>query len=102
MANIELEKLNEIKHKKIFYCINCGKEISRGSSLCLECYKEVRKEGRPEREELKNLIRSLPFTEIAKQYFVTDNAIRKWCDGYNLPRTKKEIKSFTDEEWIDV
>ena len=51
------------------------------------------------REQLKQLIRQIPFTTIAKQYSVTDNAIRKWCDNYNLPRTKKEINSYSDEIW---
>lgn len=27
-----------------------------------------------------------PFTQIAKQFEVSDNAIRKWCNRYNLPR----------------
>ena len=51
------------------------------------------------REELKKLIRTTPFTTIGKQYGVTDNAVRKWCDKYNLPRKVKEIKSYSDEEW---
>ena len=51
------------------------------------------------KEELKKLIRTTPFTTIGKQYGVTDNAVRKWCDKYNLPRKVKEIKSYSDEEW---
>ena len=51
------------------------------------------------REELKKLIRTTPFTTIGKQYGVTDNTVRKWCDKYNLPRKVKEIKSYSDEEW---
>lgn len=53
----------------------------------------------PNREELKKLIRSKPFTQIGIQYELTDNSIRKWCDKFNLPRTKKEINSYSDEEW---
>ena len=30
---------------------------------------------------------------------MTDNAIRKWCIKFNLPKTKKEIKSYSNEEW---
>ena len=45
------------------------------------------------------MIRTLPFTQIGTKYGVTDNAIRKWCDKYELPRTKKEIVSYSDEEW---
>lgn len=39
-----------------------------------------------EREELKMKIRKTPFVQIAKEYGVTDNTIRKWCDKYQLPR----------------
>ena len=55
--------------------------------------------GKVTKEELKNLIRTLPFTQIGIQYGITDNAVRKYCDRFNLPRTKKEINSYTDEEW---
>ena len=50
-------------------------------------------------EELKDLIRIKPFTKIGEQYQVSDNAIRKWCDKYNLPRKATEIKKYSDEEW---
>lgn len=51
------------------------------------------------REELKNLIRTKTFIYIGEQYGVSDNAVRKWCDKYNLPRTKKEINTYSDKEW---
>ena len=51
------------------------------------------------REELKELIRNYPFTKIGNNFGVTDNAIRKWCDKYFLPRTKRDIKKYSDEEW---
>lgn len=57
---------------------------------------------RPSREELKELIRKLPFTQIAKKYGVSDNAIRKWCDFEKLPRKKTEINSYSDEEWEKI
>lgn len=34
-----------------------------------------------------------------KKHGVSDNAIRKWCKKYNLPYKKKDIKSYSDEEW---
>ena len=61
-----------------------------------------RKIERPSRSDLKDLIRNLPFTTIAKQYNVTDNAIRKWCKVYNLPNKTREIKKYSDEEWGQV
>ena len=51
------------------------------------------------REELKILIRTIPFTKIGEKFGISDNAIRKWCDSYNLPRKSTEIKKYTDEEW---
>lgn len=103
LAKIEIEKLKQIKEKKIFYCKDCGKEISYGAVRCPECDKKnKRKAERPDRETLKDLIRRLPFTQIAKKYDVTDNAIRKWCDSENLPRTKKEISSYSEEEWKNI
>lgn len=48
------------------------------------------------------MIRVLPFTQIGEQFGVKDNSIRKWCDSMNLPRTKKEINSYSDEEWDKI
>lgn len=51
------------------------------------------------REELKKLIRTTSFTQIGKQFGVSDNAIRKWCDKYNLPRKVSDIKKISDKDW---
>ena len=44
----------------------------------------------------------MPFTQIAKLFEVTDNAIRKWCKDENLPYRAKDIKNISDEEWIKI
>lgn len=44
----------------------------------------------------------MPFTKIGEKYGVTDNAVRKWCDSLKLPRTKREINKFSDEEWEKI
>ena len=51
------------------------------------------------RNQLKNDIRVCNFTDVAKIYGVTDNAIRKWCDKYDLPRHTNIIKLIPDDEW---
>jgi len=51
------------------------------------------------REELKQLIRTTPFIKIGQQFGVSDNAIRKWCDKFNLPRKSTEIKKISDKDW---
>ena len=57
---------------------------------------------RPTREELKNLIRNKPFTQIAKLYNVSDNAIRKWCMAMDLPIKKSDINKLSDFEWEKI
>ena len=98
--NIQLNK-KPLKEKESF-CIDCGKAIYPTSTRCNSCEAKTRQTFLIEREELKNLIRNKPFTQIAKQYGVSDNTIRKWCDKYNLPRKASEIKSYSDEEWLFI
>lgn len=85
-------------------CIKCGKNISKTAKFCTSCSAQMQRivKERPSREELKTLIKTLPFTQIAKSYNITDNAVRKWCDFYKLPRTKKEINSYSEEEWNEI
>lgn len=98
----KLEK-KDIKLNEEFYCIECGKKISNKAIRCADCNNKNRKialENMPvTREELKKLIRDIPFTTIANQYGVTDNTIRKWCDKFNLPRKKRDINLYSNEEW---
>lgn len=92
--------VNNIKTHKVFYCKNCGIEVWKGNDLCPNCASKIRRKvERPSREELKFLIKNYPFTQIGKQFGVSDNAIRKWCISENLPNKSIIIKSFTDEEW---
>lgn len=81
------------------FCIDCGKPIYPSSTRCIQCENNHKKTNNISREELKNLIRSTPFTTIGKKFGVSDNAIRKWCDNYNLPRKSSDIKQYSDEEW---
>lgn len=89
--------------KRFPKCKSCGVEISLGAEYCQSCYNKKRQiVERPSRDELKKLIRSKPFAQIGKIYGVSDNAIRKWCDAYGLPRTKKEIQNFNDIDWENI
>lgn len=92
------------------YCIDCGREISKRSKRCIFCShkkqseeKIVKLENMPvTRDELKSLIRTQSFVQIGNKFGVSDNAIRKWCDKFNLPRTKKIIQNYSDKDWENI
>ena len=104
------------EQKKINYCIDCGKPILNTSTRCEDCYhKSTRIEQYNEethimrntnlevnREELKKMIRTTSFVKVGQKYGVTDNAVRKWCDKFGLPRKSSEIKKISDEEWKKI
>lgn len=98
-----LREVKGLKMKKIHYCSNCGVEIKTNANLCVDCaHKAQRRCERPNREELKDLIRVESFVGIGKIYGVTDNAVKKWCKNYGLPSRKSDIKQITDEEWLKM
>ena len=85
------------------YCIDCGTSIRLESTRCKKCANILKAHQKhsnlPNREELKVMIRTLPFTKIGEKYGVSDNAVRKWCKSRNLPYKKTDIKNYSDEEW---
>ena len=97
---------NRKNFAKKYYCKDCGQEISRNSERCLKCASASRiipNDNMPvTREELKNLIRTQSFVSIGKKYNITDNAIKKWCDKFNLPRKKSDIVKYSDVEWENI
>lgn len=54
---------------------------------------------RPEREELKKLVREKTFVDIGKQFLVSDKVVVGWLKNENLPFRKKDIILFSDEDW---
>lgn len=96
-------KIKNVDIKNSYQCIDCGKAISKITGYCFKCAMiHQQKEPPISREELKKLIRTMPFTQIGKQFNVTDNAIKKWCIKLNLPKTKKEINSYDNEKWEQI
>lgn len=104
------------KYSKQNKCVDCGKIISAGATRCQECYhKSTRINSYEEnthvmrdtgnivnREELKKLIRTTPFLQIGQKFGVSDNAVRKWCDRFGLPRKVSDIKKISDEDWEKI
>lgn len=93
------------KEKIVNRCIDCGKEIQIHSTRCKVCAGKLRSQETIlpcTREELKALIRVIPFTKIGKKYGVSDNAIRKWCIKFGLPSKVSEIKAIDNKVWEKI
>lgn len=89
---------------KANFCVDCGIEITSGATRCRACANKTfaSREIPVERAKLKQMIRLMPFTQIGKEFGVSDNAIRKWCDKYGLPRRVSDIKKYSDKDWEEV
>lgn len=66
-------------------CPSCQTEVFGTKHCSHACAQNsLRRTKRPTREELEELIKTTPFTQIGKKYGVSDNAIRKWADHYGI------------------
>ena len=102
LSDVELYNYTEENVSKN-YCIDCGCEIAHTSERCVSCFNKLERViERPTREELKKMLRTKTFLQIGKDYGVSDNAVRKWCDKERLPRKISEIKKFSEEEWKNI
>ena len=82
-----------MRSKKISYCQYCGKEITYGSKYCTNCIHTAQQ--KCERSEPKQLAQEIiesSFCAVGRKYSVSDNAIRKWCVAYGMPKTKQELQ----------
>lgn len=85
-------------HVGAWYCIDCGKEISAGSTRCVECMvKSQYTVERPDKSQLALEIVELGFEGVGRKYGVSGNAIKKWCVQYGLPKLKKDIIQWVQE-----
>lgn len=88
-------------------CVDCGTTITNASTRCKQCNLTFLKEEHLKtlpitREELKQLIRTISFTEIARQYGVSDSGVKRWCESFGLPKTKTQINGYSDKEWENI
>ena len=71
-----------------YYCKCCGEQLfeKTKTGFCQKCYQKNKTSYIPCKDELYNLLLQKSFSSVARLFGVTDNAVRKWCDKYNIPR----------------
>ena len=92
------------------YCCDCGKEISNNAIRCYSCnskynhvqLKQKQLENIPSKDFLKDLIRNNSLIEASKIAQTNPRTLGRWCELRGLPRTKKEINSYSDEKWAKI
>lgn len=90
------EELKKVKKLELKICPICGKEFRPRKATqkycCQNCY-QGRNTNRP---DIITLIKAFKdyksFTQVAKNFGVTDTAVQKWCKLYKLPIHITEIQ----------
>jgi len=89
-------------------CIDCSKIIKKDTLRCDECNKKWLEKINynvqyvnkiPERNDLKKLVRNNSFCKVYNLYGVSRKRLIGWLKRYELPETKSEIDSISDENW---
>lgn len=72
-----------VREKKQSFCIDCKKEISLGSTRCVDCNaKNNRIVERPPKEVLLKMIADTSYVQVGRHFGVSDICIRKWLKHY--------------------
>ena len=84
------------RSKTIHQCCICGNKLpdSNDNGICFSCSRKLnRKCERPSKEELFNMLCKHSFSYVGSKYGVSDNAVRKWCMSYDIPKHAKDYKA---------
>jgi hypothetical protein len=95
VLGIETTPLSEhfVQNNKTYVrtCKKCQKDFEVNNNWKQFCSRECRNtflsrsKVKPHREILQQLLeKKTPWTQIGKQFGVSDNAVRKWARGYGL------------------
>lgn len=78
-------------------CKNCKKMFrfkqSKSKFCNLICYNQYKSRLIPPKELLIELLKHNSFVKVGKMFNVSDNAVRKWCTKYDIPKKASFYKN---------
>jgi|LakMenE01Jun11ns_1017448.scaffolds.fasta_scaffold9887178_4 hypothetical protein len=78
--------------KKYNQCLACGIDTYNDKYCSNKCCKLAkRKVDRPDKEKLIEILQKNNWTQTAKMFNVSDNAVRKWAKQYNIDTNRKNL-----------
>lgn len=81
-----------IHKREPILCKGCKVKLQGFRSMrCRKCFLEYKSLGRPEKDELVELIAKKGFEYVGREYGVSGNAVKKWCKTLGIPHLKKEV-----------
>lgn len=85
---------NSDNSRIVYKCSICGKETSKGRTICPECsYKQRRIPCPLSKDELiQEFINNPNITYIGNKYGASDRVTRRWFKDFGLPTSSKELK----------
>ena len=78
-----IQKCHQPKEKQHYYCIDCGKEITRGAKRCVKCSNIALniKSNKPNQIELHKILidNNGNFSAVARLFEVIQTTVHRWC-----------------------
>lgn len=114
---IKTQKLKSTKPKNTYKkCEKCKKRtntrtLKKYSNMCSKCRKDTNIENgflvygdgnKVYKEELEEQLYKMTFTEVAKIYGVSDNAVRRWCKRFGMPTDAKTYNTDIKREEFSI
>lgn len=86
--------------KNTHSCPVCNKKVLNTQKCCSYTCTGIfqRRVERPNPLELAKMVKEKGFEETGRFFNVSDNAIKKWCKGYNIPYLKKELIEWYNDQ----
>jgi len=87
-----------IKNKELVRCPTCTNTFFPTTDTTKFCSQACAKiasrkcKNRPDKRRLLRMVQRMPMIRIAKIFSVTDNAVRRWCQLYNIAHSEFKFK----------